>query len=93
METKKTTELVVNLDSIDKVKDFVNLTTACEFTIDVYGQNRRHCVDAKSIMGIFSLNLSRPVTISVPRIKDTESDIVPATDVQIKELFDKIKNL
>lgn len=51
------------LNSIDKVKNFVSTTTHIEGDLDlVVG---RYVVDAKSIMGIFSLDLSQPLRLDI----------------------------
>lgn len=53
----------VKLDTINKVKDFVNELVAYPFDVDlVSGKN---VVDAKSIMGIFSLDLSHPIELRI----------------------------
>lgn len=53
----------ISLNSIDKVKTFVNEITKfnCEFDL-VSG---RYVIDAKSIMGIFSLDLSKPIDLNI----------------------------
>ena len=48
----------ISLNSIDKVKSFVNAITQFEFDFDLI--SGRYVIDAKSIMGIFSLDLSKP---------------------------------
>ena len=55
--------MIIKLDSIDKVKIFVNLINRFEGDVDL--ASNRYVVDAKSIMGIFSLNLSEPLTLKV----------------------------
>ena len=51
------------LNSIDKVKNFVSTTTHIEGDLDlVVG---RYVVDAKSIMGIFSMDLSQPLRLDI----------------------------
>ena len=53
----------ISLNSIDKVKSFVNDITKFDYDFDlVYG---RYVIDAKSIMGIFSLDLSRPIDLNI----------------------------
>ena len=47
----------ISLNSIDKVKSFVNAITQFEFDSDLI--SGRYVIDAKSIMGIFSLDLSK----------------------------------
>ena len=51
------------LNSTNDVKNFVNAVTKYDFDIDL--TSGRYVVDAKSIMGIFSLDLSKPITIEV----------------------------
>ncbi len=51
----------VLLSSINEVKAFVNAVTKYDFEIDL--SSGRYVVDAKSIMGIFSLDLSKPIKV------------------------------
>lgn len=51
------------LKSINDVKDFVNIANRYDFDIDL--TSGRYVVDAKSIMGIFSLDLSKPIKVEV----------------------------
>ncbi len=51
------------LNSITDVKDFVNTVSKYDFDVDL--TSGRYVVDAKSIMGIFSLNLSKPIKAEV----------------------------
>ena len=53
----------ISLNSIDKVKAFVNAITQFEFDFDLI--SGRYVIDAKSVMGIFSLDLSKPVEIVI----------------------------
>ena len=53
----------ISLNSIDKVKSFVNEIT--KFDIDFDLVSGRYVIDAKSIMGIFSLDLSKPINLNV----------------------------
>lgn len=60
------------LNSIDKVKDFVN--KIARVNADVELVHGKYVIDAKSVMGIFSLDLSNTLTAV---LSDTESkDIV-----------------
>lgn len=45
------------------VRDFVQITSQCDFDIDIAGSNH-FFVDAKSIVGVYGLDMSRPVTVS-----------------------------
>ena len=51
----------VSLNSIDKVKTFVNDINRFDFDFDLV--SGRYVIDAKSIMGIFSLDLSKPLEV------------------------------
>ena len=53
----------VCLDSIDKVKGFVN--DISRFNTDFDLISGRYVIDAKSIMGIFSLDLSKPLELTI----------------------------
>ena len=53
----------VCLDSIDKVKKFVNDITRFDTDFDLI--SGRYVIDAKSIMGIFSLDLSKPIELTI----------------------------
>ena len=51
------------LSSINDVKDFVNIVSKYDFDVDL--TSGRYIVDAKSIMGIFILDLSKPIKVEV----------------------------
>lgn len=53
----------ISLNSIDKVKSFVNDVTKFDSDFDLV--SGRYVIDAKSIMGIFSLDLSKPIDLSI----------------------------
>lgn len=55
--------LYIHLDSVDKVKTFVGIISAFDGEFDL-GSNR-YVVDAKSIMGIFSLDLGKTLRLDV----------------------------
>lgn len=56
-------EFQVLLTSINHVKSFVTAAAMCSCEIDVI--SGRYVIDAKSIMGLFSLDLSKPITVRV----------------------------
>lgn len=60
----------ISLNSINKVKSFVNEITKFDNDFDLV--SGRYVIDAKSIMGIFSLDLSKPIDLN---IHANESDI------------------
>lgn len=53
----------ISLNSIDKVKSFVNEIS--KFANDFDLVSGRYVIDAKSIMGIFSLDLSKPLSLNI----------------------------
>ena len=53
----------ISLNSIDKVKSFVNDLTKFDTDLDLV--SGRYVIDAKSIMGIFSLDLSKPIDLNI----------------------------
>ncbi len=57
------TTIQVTLNSIDKVKTFVNLVSRYDSDFDLV--SGRYVIDAKSIMGIFSLDLSKPIELNI----------------------------
>lgn len=67
----------VSLNSIGKVKSFVNAISQYDFDFDLI--SGRYVIDAKSIMGIFSLDLSKPIELAVH------------TDDNIDEILDTLQ--
>ena len=53
----------IRLSLVENVNKFVNIVSRYPFEMDL--RAGRHVVDAKSILGIFSLDLSRPITLEV----------------------------
>ncbi len=53
----------IRLTLAENVKQFVNIVNRYNFDMDL--RAGRHVVDAKSILGIFSLDLSKPITMDV----------------------------
>ncbi len=60
----------ISLNSIDKVKSFVNDVTKFDTDFDLV--SGRYVIDAKSIMGIFSLDLSKPIDLSIHSDNDAD---------------------
>ena len=67
-------EVEIRLSLAENVKSFVNIVSRFDYEMDL--QSGRHVVDAKSILGIFSLDLSKPVKLII-HIDDCE-DILEA---------------
>lgn len=55
--------VTISLGSIDKVKSFVNDISRFDNDFDLV--SGRYVIDAKSIMGIFSLDLSKPIDLNI----------------------------
>ena len=72
--------VTININTIEDVKQFVNQVTKCNYDVDIV--SGRYAVDAKSIMGIFSLDLSNPIDMEIHDdncgdfLKEIESFIV-----------------
>lgn len=69
----------ISLNSIDKVKSFVNDITKFNFDFDLV--SGRYVIDAKSIMGIFSLDLSNPIVLNIhaegSELEEAEKAVAP----------------
>ncbi len=64
------TSVKISLNSIDKVKSFVNDLNAFDSDFDLV--SGRYVIDAKSIMGIFSLDLSKPIQLNIHAEEDLD---------------------
>lgn len=65
------------LNTIERVKRFNAIIS--QFTSDVFVQSGRYVIDAKSIMGLFSLNLIEPIEV-----------YIESRDIGELESFDRI---
>lgn len=72
----------VSLNSIDKVKSFVNDISGFNAEFDLV--SGRYVIDAKSIMGIFSLDISKPIDLNIHTESETE-DIMAAIKPYLAE--------
>ena len=66
--------LKISLNSIDKVKAFVNEISKFDCDFDLV--SGRYVIDAKSIMGIFSLDLSKPIELAIHAGEEDLSDVM-----------------
>ena len=55
--------VTIRLNTINDVKQFVNTVCKCDYDVDLI--SGRYAVDAKSIMGIFSLDLANPIKAEI----------------------------
>ena len=69
----------VRLNSIADVKTFAAICCAQDFEIDA--ASGRYTTDAKSIMGIFSIDLSRPILLTVH-----------GSDSQCEEFYNSVRD-
>ena len=63
----------ISLNSIDKVKSFVNELSKYDVDFDLV--SGRYVIDAKSIMGIFILDLSKPIDLNIHADADADSNL------------------
>ena len=74
----KTVQISFDTDTLAKVKSFVNEVTKFDNEFDLV--SGRYVVDAKSIMGIFSLDLTTPITLNIH------------TDENVDKILDALKD-
>ena len=74
----KTVQISFDTDTLAKVKSFVNEVT--KFDNEFVLVSGRYVVDAKSIMGIFSLDLTKPITLNIH------------TDENVDKILDALKD-
>ncbi len=72
----------LKLDSVDKVKTFVNVVSLFSGDFDLASE--RYVVDAKSIMGIFSLDLSKQLRLDISDDADYEGVVAKLKDFIIE---------
>lgn len=73
----------ISLNSIDKVKAFVNEVTKFDAEFDLI--SGRYVIDAKSIMGIFSLDLSKPIDLNIHNEEQVDNIITALEPFIINE--------
>ncbi len=57
------TEKKIKLTELEEVKEVVNAAGNCDFDIDVSYNSNRIIIDAKSMLGVLSLDLTRALTV------------------------------
>ena len=53
----------IRINAINDVKEFVSIVSGCQYDVDII--SGRYAIDAKSIMGIFSLDLSKELELKI----------------------------
>ena len=54
-------EIKIKLSNVQAIREFVNVVILADYDVDLV--QGRYVIDAKSIMGIFSLDLLSPITL------------------------------
>ena len=60
--------MLINLEMVSKVKDFVQVSQSC--TSEITLGSGKYIVDGKSILGIFSLDLTKPLELTCDNEQD-----------------------
>ena len=66
-------EFLVYLNKVEDVKEFGRFASIYDCGIDVCSQDRHFTVDGASLMGLFSLDLTKPILVSIKDIEAAES--------------------
>lgn len=72
----KVTTVKVLINTIDKVKNFVRDTSQFDADMDLI--SGRYVIDAKSILGLFSLDLAKPLDLEIHADEPELSEILKA---------------
>ena len=67
----------VKLSTVKDVQEFVKICTRFDL-VDIVIISGRYIIDAKSIMGIFSLDLSKPLKLNIHMDKDDAAELLEA---------------
>lgn len=76
-------KVLVSLNSIDKAKSFVKDISQFDYDLDLI--SGRYVIDAKSLLGIFSLDLSRPIELSIHADDEQAAEVIEALKAYIAE--------
>ena len=69
----KIMEFKILLKTIENVKNFVRIASLYKCDITVHSIDRRYILDATSLLGIFSLDLTKPLIVNIEDIEYAES--------------------
>lgn len=67
-------EFLIRLSTVDEIKEFVSIVNT--FKTDAVIKNEKYVVDAKSILGIFSLNLSNTLILEIDHPAEREVNLL-----------------
>lgn len=68
------TTMYITLSSIEEVRNFVNDVSKMNGDFDLV--SGRYVIDAKSIMGIFSLDLTKPLELKFEKLSKVELEVL-----------------
>lgn len=68
----------ISINTFDKVKSFVNIVKKFEYDFDLI--SGRYVVDAKSIMGVFSLDIKKPLCLQINTEENADRVIEALSD-------------
>ena len=72
----------LKIDTIKKIKEFVAI--ADEFTGEIQIESGRYCIDGRSMMGIFTLNILMPLRVTIEHDNFEEIEII---DEKLREYY------
>lgn len=79
-------DYLININSIKKVKDFTNEVLCINSEAFIKSRNGRYVVDAKSIMGIFSLDLLKLLILEVDGEEPEFIEKLKAMEIIVEEI-------
>ncbi|MCI7789571.1 MAG: HPr family phosphocarrier protein [Lachnospiraceae bacterium] len=65
----------VLLDSVDKVRDFVDITRSTSFDIDLIS-GRNTYLDAKSLLGVLSCDCTKPLVLDIHAEQEERKELI-----------------
>ena len=66
------TELMIKLNDLERVKKFTDIVSKFQSDIDII--RGRYFIDAKSTLGIYTIDLTKPLSVRIITCDDTEID-------------------
>lgn len=68
------TQVNVRVDTVNKVKKFIDIVSKSDYSAEL--KSDTYIVDAKSIMGVFSLDVSKPVELIIHAAENETEDTI-----------------
>lgn len=79
----------VNIDTVDKIKKFCGIASDCLCRAELH--SGRYVIDAKSIMGVFSLNSAKPIQLEIEDCAETADFIDRISEFIVDEPSPEMK--